>query len=106
MEFSESPSQDITGHALQKRETFEADSTSLKEEAGAVRKSIEKGRETRFHFERVLNFDYCLLVFSVINIVLSVLYSDASYFQKDEVADICLIFMSGTLIVESSRGAS
>ena len=64
-------------------------------------KSVEKGRETRFHFERVLNFDYCLLVYAAINIALSVLYSDAEYFGRHRIANVCLYFMSATLIAES-----
>jgi len=69
-----------------------------KNQEGMIKRSVEKGRETRFHFERVLNFDYCLLVFSSINIVLSVIYSDAEYFGKSGVARSCLFFMSGTLV--------
>ena len=65
-------------------------------------RSIEKGRETRFHFERVSNFDYCLLVFSLMNIALSILYSDAAYFGKEKFATFCLYFMFGTLFVEVS----
>lgn len=65
-------------------------------------KTIEKGRLTRFHFERVLNFDYCLLVFASISIFLSVIYSDADYFGKDEVAKICMLFMEVILIAESN----
>lgn len=76
--------------------------TDEKYQEGVMSKSIEKGRETRFHFERVLNFDYCLLVFSVINIVLSVIYSDAEYFGKTGVSKTCLFFMSGTLVAEST----
>lgn len=65
-------------------------------------KSIEKGRETRFHFERVINYDYCLLVFSLMNIALSILYSDAAYFGKTTIATFCLYFMFGTLFVEGT----
>ena len=79
------------------------DTIKSRSHEGMVSKSVEKGRETRFHFERVLNFDYCLLVFSVINIVLSVIYSDAEYFGKHGVAKVCLFFMSGTLVAESKN---
>ena len=34
----------------------------------------------------MLNFDYCLLVFASISIFLSVIYSDADYFKKSQVA--------------------
>jgi hypothetical protein len=63
-------------------------------------KPIEKGMVTRFHFERVLNFDYCLLVFTIMNIALSLFYSDAAYHQNQSVAHICLVFMALTLLVE------
>lgn len=85
-----------SGMSLNRGETL-----GSKNQEGMVSKSVEKGRETRFHFERVLNFDYCLLVFSAINIVLSVIYSDAEYFGKVGVARVCLYFMSGTLVAES-----
>ena len=49
----------------------------------------------------MLNFDYCLLVYAVINIALSVIYSDAEYFGKHGIAHVCLYFMSATLIAES-----
>jgi hypothetical protein len=66
-------------------------------------KTIEKGRETRFHFERVVNFDYCLMVFALINIALSIIYSDASYFGRKMMAEYCLYFMFGTLFIEGNN---
>lgn len=63
--------------------------------------NIEKGRETRFYFEKVLNFDYCLLLFSIMNVFLGVLYSDADYKGKEIIAKWCLYLMFGILVIES-----
>lgn len=63
--------------------------------------SIEKGCESRFYFEKVLNFDYCLLLFSIMSIVLSVLYYDADYAGKSMIATACLILIFGISLIES-----
>ena len=41
-------------------------------------------------------------MFAAINIVLSVIYSDAEFFGKSGVGKVCLFFMSGTLVAEST----
>lgn len=64
---------------------FKDDSQEEKPKKKVVQ-SIEKGRESRFYFEKVLNFDYCLLLFSIMSIVLSVLYYDADYVGKTKIA--------------------
>lgn len=64
-----------------------------------INQSIEKGRETRFHFERVLNLDYCLMILLLINICLSILYSDASRQGKSQFSSFGLYFIVVSLII-------
>lgn len=47
----------------------------------------------------MLNFDYCLLLFSIINITLTIFYSDADYDGNDSITHICLLFIMVTLFV-------
>ena len=77
----------------------------ISESVGGAKKvmhSIERGRESRFYFEKVLNFDYCLLLFSIMSIVLSELYYDADYVGKTRIAESCLILILVILVIEST----
>lgn len=60
---------------------------------------IERGRESRFAFERVLNFDYCILLFCMMNVILSLLYCDSDYKGKENIAKWCLTLTDPITII-------
>lgn len=63
--------------------------------------SIEKGRQSRFAFEKFLNIDHCLLLFCIMNIFLSLLYYDADFKGKKNIAGWCLTLCDLISIVQS-----
>ena len=56
-----------------------------------ISRSIEKGRQSRFAFQKFLNIDYCLLLFCIINVMLSMMYYDADYAGKTNISNWCLL---------------
>lgn len=49
----------------------------------------------------LINYDCSLLTFSILNIVLSVLYYDADFTGKNNIASVCLRFTDIVTVIES-----
>jgi hypothetical protein len=73
---------------------------------GTIEKNIESGDEVKFYFERLLKFDYCIMLTTSMSITLSILYvlllamqSDADFQNDTSNSNLCLLIMSGLVPV-------